>query len=114
MMSHIADQLTAARKRRNLTLKQVADTTGLTVGFLSDIENGRGNATIKTLETLADFYGMTWELTPRDTDADAVRKQIFAAALSYYKMGDSDTALLRLIEVVGDVIGYKVESEVQP
>jgi transcriptional regulator with XRE-family HTH domain len=110
-MTNIADQLTAARKRRNLTLKQVSDTTGLTVGFLSDIENGRGNATIKTLETLADFYGMTWELTPRDTDADRLRKRMFADAVDAWKAGLDSAALGNLLNIVGDVIGYKVETD---
>ena len=110
-MTAIADQLTSERKRRGLTLKQVADGTGFTIGFLSDIEHGRGNATIKTLETLADFYGMTWTLTPRDNDADAVRKAMFADAVRGYKEGDATLAIGSLLSIVGDVIGYKAEEQ---
>jgi transcriptional regulator with XRE-family HTH domain len=113
----ISDQLIELRKVRGLTLKQVSEATGFAIGHLSDMEHGRGNPSLNILVQLAAFYDValafvdpdTGSAAPRDTDADAVRKQIFAAALSYYKMGDTDTALLRLIEVVGDVIGYKAE-----
>jgi transcriptional regulator with XRE-family HTH domain len=57
MTVSIIKQLIELRHSRNLTLKGVAAGTGLSVSFLSDIEHGRGNPTLETLEQIAEFYG---------------------------------------------------------
>jgi transcriptional regulator with XRE-family HTH domain len=110
----IEDMLIEARAQRGLTLKQVSEGTGLSIGFLSDIEHGRGKPSIDTVRTLAAFYGMMLTLVPLATDAEIIRKRLFANAVTAYGAGDADTALARLLEVVGDVIGFRIEDHAAP
>ena len=53
---NIADQIRTLRVTRRLTLAQVADGTGLSLSYLSDIERGRTKPSLKTLEKLASFH----------------------------------------------------------
>lgn len=52
----LPDTLRAMRKNRKLTLKRVAEHTGLSLSFLSDIERGRTEPSIKTLRKLSAYY----------------------------------------------------------
>ena len=42
----------------NLELKDLQDYSGVNYASISDIENGKANPTIKTLEKLLDAFGM--------------------------------------------------------
>lgn len=58
----IADQIRTLRVTRNKTLKDVSIGTGLSVSYLSDLERGRTEPSIKTLNKLAQFHGCTLEI----------------------------------------------------
>lgn len=45
-------RLKAYRKERRMTLKQLSEETGLSVGFLSKIENGFGNPSINNIQKI--------------------------------------------------------------
>ncbi|KXA43087.1 MULTISPECIES: helix-turn-helix domain-containing protein [Staphylococcus] len=47
------------RKQRNLTQKQLADQIEISQSYLSDIESGRKNLSIKTVKKLADSLGLS-------------------------------------------------------
>ena len=49
-------QFRCARQRAHKTLAQVATETGISLSFLSDVEQGRTLPSIKTLLTLIDYY----------------------------------------------------------
>ena len=49
------------------TLVQVSETTGLSVSFLSDVERGRTNPSLETLEKLARYYGTSVEYLLKET-----------------------------------------------
>lgn len=51
-------RLRAARKQKELTLKEVQSETGISFSFLSDIERGRTNPSLDTLRKLSAFYGV--------------------------------------------------------
>src|SRR3954447_24916324 len=51
-------RLRAIRQRRRKTLKEVAGAAGLSESFLSQLERGRTNATIATLQRLATALGI--------------------------------------------------------
>lgn len=55
---NIPSQLRLMRSVRGLTLADVATGTGLSVSYLSDLERGRTNPSIETLEKIATFYGV--------------------------------------------------------
>jgi transcriptional regulator with XRE-family HTH domain len=56
---NIGEKLKALRKRDKLTLKDIAKYTGLSTAFLSDIERGRTDPSLKTLVKLANAHGTT-------------------------------------------------------
>lgn len=49
-------QLRCARQRARQTLHDVSADTGISLSFLSDVEQGRTLPSIKTLLTLIDYY----------------------------------------------------------
>lgn len=49
----------AVRKQHKMTLSQVADQTGISVSFLSDLERGRTAPSLHTLELLATCYDVS-------------------------------------------------------
>lgn len=52
----LGDRLREIRQQQEQTLLQVAKSTGLSVSYLSDLERGRTNPSIDTLERLAAHY----------------------------------------------------------
>ena len=56
LQTKIGEELRRQRKSKQLTIKQVAERTGLAQPNLSNIENGRQNITIFTLDLLAKVY----------------------------------------------------------
>lgn len=49
----------AARLEKGLTLAQMSEQTGLSASFLSQLENGRTNTSLRSLQTVADALGTT-------------------------------------------------------
>jgi len=50
----VGAQIRRRRRDRNLTLAQVAEATGLNVGYLSQVENDKASPSLETLAALAD------------------------------------------------------------
>ena len=53
------ERLRELRSERGLRLKDVAETAGISVPYLSDLERGRTNPSLETLQTLAGAYDIT-------------------------------------------------------
>jgi len=51
-------QFRCARQKIGKTLKDVSKDTGISLSFLSDVEQGRTLPSLKTLLTLIDYYEM--------------------------------------------------------
>lgn len=54
----LAADVRALRVVRKMTLAELSAKTGLSVSFLNDIEHGRTNPSLSTLEKIATAYGM--------------------------------------------------------
>ena len=54
----VGERLRAIRKLRRRTLKEIAGAAGISESFLSQLERGRANATIATLQRLATALGI--------------------------------------------------------
>lgn len=52
----LSERLRRKRKKLELTLKDVNKQTGLSVSFLSEIERGKTNPSIETIQKLAHCY----------------------------------------------------------
>ncbi|MAD40807.1 MAG: transcriptional regulator [Arcobacter sp.] len=50
------------RKELNLELKDLQDYSGVNYVSISDIENGKANPTVKTIEKLLDVLGMELDI----------------------------------------------------
>ena len=55
-MALIGTKLRELRQERNLTLQQVAETTGFALSFLSQLERDKVSISVDNLERLAQFY----------------------------------------------------------
>ena len=58
-MAHPGDRVKAAREKRNWTQEQLADTAGISKGFLSDIENDKRNISSESALRIADALGIS-------------------------------------------------------
>lgn len=47
------------RKEKNMTLRELSHKTGISVSFLSDIENGRSNPSLERLKDIAGVLDVT-------------------------------------------------------
>ncbi|MDE0583516.1 helix-turn-helix domain-containing protein, partial [Planococcus sp. A6] len=50
----IGTTLKKLRKERKLTLKQLAQETGVSISFLSQVERGKSSVTLESLRKIAD------------------------------------------------------------
>ena len=55
----LSAKLRELRTKNNLTLKELSTKSGISVSFISDIENERRNPSIETLKILADALGVS-------------------------------------------------------
>ncbi len=72
----LGERLRELRQQQERTLLQLAQATSLSVSYLSDLERGRTNPSIDTLEKIATAYQMTlgdlvagaegWETSPQE------------------------------------------------
>lgn len=68
----LGERLRALRRAHDLTLRQVADATGLSVALLSQIETGKTDPSVTTLRKLAQVFEEDMAALFRDPDAPAV------------------------------------------
>lgn len=54
MVNEISEKIRNLRKERNLTLKELSEKTGLSVSFLSQVENNTSSLAITSLKKIAD------------------------------------------------------------
>ncbi|CAG7651541.1 HTH-type transcriptional regulator SutR [Paenibacillus solanacearum] len=54
----IGTTIRAIRQRRGITLGQLCEGTGLSQGFMSQVENNKTSPSLATLETIADYFNV--------------------------------------------------------
>ena len=54
----VASRIKACRLERGYQIKEVAAAVGMSISYLSRIENGQANASFKMLQKLSDYYGV--------------------------------------------------------
>lgn len=76
MFSLLGERIKSLRKSCNYTLKQVAEATQLSTGYLSQIETGKVEPSISVLRRLASFYKvlLIYFFEPESIDNIIVRK----------------------------------------
>lgn len=56
-MRHVANKIQKVREDRGLSLRELADEAGISFGYLSDIENGKADPTVRELELICHGLG---------------------------------------------------------
>jgi transcriptional regulator with XRE-family HTH domain len=71
----VGTQIRRRRRERDLTLSQVAERTGLNVGYLSQVENDKASPSLETLASLADALDVpiAWFLLDQSVGPRVVR-----------------------------------------
>lgn len=70
----IAKQVKVAREAQGLSLRQLAKLTGMNENTLVGIEHGRGNPTLKTLESLSKALGIRFAIGTPETSAEVAER----------------------------------------
>lgn len=110
----IGERLRVLRRARSLTLRSLAERTGLSVALLSQIENGKTDPSVETLRKLAKVFESDLANLFREPDAPTVhlsrpgtRFQMRAPAgrITYERLtpGRGDLEVLRADLQPGDV-----------
>lgn len=63
----IVDTLKTRRKMLSVTQETLAEISGVSLRTLKDVESGKGNPTLETLQKLADVLGMEVTLQVKQT-----------------------------------------------
>ncbi|SEE81723.1 cupin domain-containing protein [Ruania alba] len=109
----IGDRLRVLRRARSLTLRSLAERTGLSVALLSQIENGKTDPSVETLRKLAKVFESDLADLFREPDAPPVhvsragerfRMQAPAGQITYERLtpGRGDLEVLRADLAPGD------------
>jgi len=64
----IGDNIRKYRKKKNLTQKELGDIVGISNTYLSDMEIGRTNPSIKTLKRIAQGLEISYVDLLKDTE----------------------------------------------
>lgn len=58
--------LGSVRAKHKITYRQMSEATGLSAGYLCELEKGNSSPTLATLEALASAFGCTvWQMLKR-------------------------------------------------
>ncbi|MBZ9633377.1 helix-turn-helix domain-containing protein [Clostridium sp. FP1] len=97
----LGDKLKAIRKVKGLSLKQLSKDTKeqVSVSFLSDIENGRGNPSIDSLKIIASALN-----TPVSYFLDDSENSLFSGAIE-------DTEFIPVVELLRDFKDWNIEDK---
>ncbi|RHW34136.1 cupin domain-containing protein [Neobacillus notoginsengisoli] len=72
----LGTKIRAIRNRKKLTIAQMSDGTGLSKGFISNVENNNTSPSINTLQTIANFLNvpMPYLLLEKNEHMQVVKK----------------------------------------
>ncbi|MHC0038428.1 helix-turn-helix domain-containing protein [Pseudoneobacillus sp. C159] len=73
----IGSQIRSIRNRKKITIAQMCEGTGLSKGFISNVENNNTSPSINTLQTIASFLNvpLPYLLLEKDEHMNVMRKK---------------------------------------
>jgi transcriptional regulator with XRE-family HTH domain len=101
--TELGRRLRAHRTAGGRTIASVAADAGLSVPYIANLENGRGNPTVTTLERLAEALGMrlTVDIERADDEPDPAPPEPSEDALRFARSARFRTEVHRLTERAG-------------
>lgn len=70
LSAKINKKLAKTRAEQNLTMEKLAELSGMSMGTLCRVENGKANLTISSLETLLDAMGKQLKFKLEDIEEE--------------------------------------------
>ncbi len=94
MINEIADKIKGLRKKRDLTLKDLSKKTGLSISFLSQVENNTSSLAITSLKKISEALNVpiTYFFNNSKPHKFLVKKE----EQSTFKLEGSDSKFIRL------------------
>lgn len=90
---HVGSDIRALRKSRGLTLNELCDALGRSIGWLSQVERGQTNPSIPDLKALAAHFAVPVSFFFRNADAPADERGWIVRAHSRAAMGSPEDGL---------------------
>lgn len=113
LQNNIGLAIRALRAQRNVSQEKLALETGIGRRYMSDIENGRRNVSLETLEKLAGFFEMdASELVRRIEQADEPPLTIDSLKDYLCELGHEDAVVLESPNYLSAVIGVSNDGRV--
>jgi len=99
-MLGIGEKLRAARKKQNLSLRELAGKAEISASMLSQIENGKATPSVRSLHSIADALNVPFDyFFPNDNENFS---QTHSMSQEGVEITASDMRQLRVISQVGD------------
>ena len=70
MHAHIGGVLLSLRRKQNVTLRETAEGTGLSLAFIAEVENGQQMPTLRSVWKLAKFFEVSVSVFLKDYDGE--------------------------------------------
>ncbi|QTD40930.1 helix-turn-helix domain-containing protein [Sporosarcina sp. Te-1] len=91
MMNELGQKIRSIRKEKNLTLKEIADATGFSISFLSQLELGKSSATLESLKKIAIVLHVSpahffEEVIPEQTGSSFMFERIASYGIHYQNL----------------------------
>lgn len=93
MGKQIGDDIRALRKARGITLKDLAEAVGRSLGWLSQIERGQTEPSVRDLGRIADQLGIAISFFFRSSSRQEAERGLVLRAADRVAIGSSDSGL---------------------
>ena len=113
LQNNIGSTIRALRAQRNVSQEKLALETGIGRRYMSDIENGRRNVSLETIEKLAGFFEISAsELVRRIEQADMPPLTIDSLKDYLCELGHEDAVVLESPDYLSAVAGVSEDGRV--
>lgn len=126
-MDTLGVKLKRARRQKNKTLKEVAELSGLSISFISNIERGQRNPNLSSLQRICDALGLPMHnlfsvnegsddfLVTVDNQPDLYMEDTASEGISYYALttGNCEITGINMVVTTNNRIdpGFKHEHD---
>lgn len=90
----VGDDIRALRKHRNLTLANLADALGRSIGWLSQVERGQNDPSVQDLRKIAQLFEVPVSFFFRNNDAPQSERGIIVRAEHRTALGSRESGLI--------------------
>jgi len=118
--NHLGEKIRKIRSERGMTLKTLADRTGFSISFLSQLERGKSSATLESLKKISIAFGVNPSYFFEDKETEGHQSLIIEQRMDahhiYYKdlgtmVTDRDFAPLLVVlkpaQIEGNLITHR-------